>query len=439
MAFKHLTQHLLGQLLDEGKVPSHETTQRLLQHIVEECPQCRVEYDLAVEAIQLRYRDRYSEEAATIISRLLKLGVNFSRLRQEADEEYRELLQLNDAERMVRVSRALRRFRSPFLVETLLSHTKHALRSNPFEASVWAELAHAVTLRIPQDLFGGCWSMTSVARTKAYRGNALRVQGKFTEASPLLEAALLLFRREGDGDPLVEAEMLALLGTLRKEQQRHPEAAQLLTQAELIYQEVKDPVRRAKVLLVRASLSADRGVSTKAITLAKEAVEIFAHANEHRLHIGAIHNLAHYLRDDRRFQEAHDLLLAHAEEYQELGEPLLILRLAWLSATITHGLGQLEEAASSLVGVRERLLARDLTYDAALAGLDLALILLEQGRTSEIRLLAEEIVPVFLDQEIEREALAAVILFKEAAIADAVTEAMLLDLSRSLGNARCRI
>jgi hypothetical protein len=54
-------------------------------------------------------------------------------------------------------------------------------------------------------------------------------------------------------------------------------------------------------------------------------------------------------------------------------------------------------------------------------GLELALILLEQGRTGETRQLAEEMLPIFQAQKVEREALAALQVFCDAAKRQTVT------------------
>jgi hypothetical protein len=179
------------------------------------------------------------------------------------------------------------------------------------------------------------------------------------------------------------------------------------------------------------------GRGGEAIAFTKDAMQTFAAKEERRLYLLAVQHLGHFLRDAGRFEEARDVLTAHTEYYQALIEPLLNLRLAWLSSTIAHGLGQLTEAASSLAAVRERFLVEGLAYDAALAGLDLALVLLDQGETAEIQRLAEEIVPVFLAQDVGREAIATLMLFQEAARQQRVTRELLRDLWTSLRRHRC--
>ena len=67
------------------------------------------------------------------------------------------------------------------------------------------------------------------------------------------------------------------------------------------------------------------------------------------------------------------------------------------------------------VEVREGFLEWGSGYDAALAALDLALLYADEGRSAEMRRLARAMAPVFRAQDVHREALAALLLFVEAA------------------------
>lgn len=69
-----------------------------------------------------------------------------------------------------------------------------------------------------------------------------------------------------------------------------------------------------------------------------------------------------------------------------------------------------------------------LGFNAALAGLDLTLLYVEEGRTAEVKRLAEEMLPLFLAQDFHREAAAALVLFQEAVEREAVTAPMLTEL-----------
>jgi len=56
-----------------------------------------------------------------------------------------------------------------------------------------------------------------------------------------------------------------------------------------------------------------------------------------------------------------------------------------------------------------------MSYDVALALLEEAVLLLEEGRTAEIKVLARELTKVFESKGVHREALGALQLFQEAA------------------------
>ena len=68
--------------------------------------------------------------------------------------------------------------------------------------------------------------------------------------------------------------------------------------------------------------------------------------------------------------------------------------------------------------------------------LKLARLYLLQGRTSEVKRLAEEMIPIFQAQDVHREALAALRLFQEAARREEVTTEQVRKLVKYLQEAR---
>jgi hypothetical protein len=66
--------------------------------------------------------------------------------------------------------------------------------------------------------------------------------------------------------------------------------------------------------------------------------------------------------------------------------------------------------------------------DAALASFELAVLYMEQGRTAEVQVLARELAPVFESQRVSREALATLVLFREAVEQETLT----LEMARRL-------
>jgi len=86
--------------------------------------------------------------------------------------------------------------------------------------------------------------------------------------------------------------------------------------------------------------------------------------------------------------------------------------------------------------VVEQLVARGIAFDSARACLDLAQLYLRQERSAEVKRLAGQMVAIFKAQEVPREALAAVILFQQAADQEKATVELAKKLSDYLRRAQ---
>jgi hypothetical protein len=103
---------------------------------------------------------------------------------------------------------------------------------------------------------------------------------------------------------------------------------------------------------------------------------------------------------------------------------------------VAAGLGDHERACRLLTQIRQTFLEEGNAFDAALAALDLSISHVQEGKTAEVRELADEMVTVFLDLEVSREPMAAVLLFQEAARRDAVTAELAREVAASINRAR---
>lgn len=440
MATRHLTREEFMELLRSERTP-RRLILGLLEHLLERCPGCRRAYEMStggkrasgLDETLPRERDRAS---IGVIASLVDRRLDLPALKEDGTREFQELLLLTPAARQTKIQRAQKRFKSPFLVDLFIEESRQLIQSEPFEAYTVAECAQAVALRLPHTVFGRSWCMTCVARANAYRGNALRAVGDFKGAGPLIESACVLFHQEGSGDPLVEGELLSLLASLRHDQRRFEEAVRLLERCNEIYEEIEDHVAQARIFIKHCIVFAEQGNPQRAIDAARQARELLDPKTDPHLFLCAEHNLAFALEDAGRFEEARDVLIANTELYQSFPHPWTQLRHAWSLGTTARGLGQLEDAESTLGGVRDGFLRQGLDFHAAQAGLDLALVYVMRGKTAELGRLAEEILPVFLSQGIEREAVTAVMLFQDAVRQQAVTEGMVRELIANMKRIR---
>jgi hypothetical protein len=157
---------------------------------------------------------------------------------------------------------------------------------------------------------------------------------------------------------------------------------------------------------------------------------------EPRLVLGARHNLAWFLNDCGRSEDAQRQLQRFRHSYREFADSWTELRLGWLEGRIAIGLGRGDEAEGTLREVQRRFLAEGHGYDASLVALDLAHLYLEEERYAEVRALAAEMLDVFLSQDIHRQALAALAVFQQAVEADSATPNLVREISSYLLRAR---
>ncbi|HSN89101.1 MAG TPA: hypothetical protein VL025_20215, partial [Thermoanaerobaculia bacterium] len=78
------------------------------------------------------------------------------------------------------------------------------------------------------------------------------------------------------------------------------------------------------------------------------------------------------------------------------------------------GLGQLGQSESLFLAAREGFITDGASYDVALVSLELASVYARQGRTADLKRIAEEMLPIFSSLEIQREALAALAFLRQA-------------------------
>ncbi len=98
-------------------------------------------------------------------------------------------------------------------------------------------------------------------------------------------------------------------------------------------------------------------------------------------------------------------------------------------------LGDPELAEPLFREVRNELLAQRNGFDVASVSIDLALLLLSQGRHREVQTLASEALALFEAQGVHREASAALLLFAEAAREERLTRDFLTRLAGYLPQA----
>jgi tetratricopeptide (TPR) repeat protein len=426
----HLSRQIL-RAVEQGRLPRSFLEEVATEHLLSRCPHCRAE----VEAFEAERR------AGTSGVRQLALAVSalLERLRSAAPQELsraerdlQDLLPLPPDERTQRIDRARGRFRGPVLVKLLLEESRRCIPAFPGEAFHFADLARQVANRSPQ---GPEYFELYVLATSSM-ANACRVGNDRRMADQLFTLSRQVIAEHGVTDPEVVARVDDLLGSLRKDQRRFPEAEKLLKRAAAQFGLIQASDDCARALIKLGDTYELAGSLDRAIETTRSALALLSPESEPRLYLCARFNLAQQLVHAGRYEEASERLEEDEELFRRFPEPWTQLRVVWLRGDIAAGRKDLDEAERSYRTARDGFVAQGSGYDAALVSLDLAVLYLRRGRTADVRRVAEEMLPVFQAQDIHREALAALALFQEAARQDLLTLEQALAIAAYLREAR---
>lgn len=351
-----------------------------------------------------------------------------------APQLLRDLLLLPEADRRS-VVRAEERFGYFGVTELLIGECRAECFRDVARAIELGRLAVESAEALPLAPYPPGLVVDARALAWAAFGNAHRVRADLVDAERALRTASELMER-GSGDRLSRAEVLSLLGSLRMDQARFEEALGVLTEAVQIFRSEADRVREGKLLVQLANVQGELGNTEAAVVLAAEARSLLG-GEEERLYLLAGQTLATWLREGDRIDEARATFEELEPQFRaRVSDPTSLIRLDWLGARLLWSEGYEREAERALLAVRERYEDRGEPKRYCLVSLDLATLYLEQGRTRDVRELARQMAPVFSSRQVHHHALAALVLFKQAAEAEEVSVGFVRELARYLHHSR---
>jgi transcriptional regulator with XRE-family HTH domain len=342
-----------------------------------------------------------------------------------------DLLESEPADRR-RLVEGTEAYRSWHLVVLACDESERAAARDAAEAFELADLARFIAERIAG---GELWSDRLQGYAWAFIGNALRVAGDLDSADRAFATAWLLWEKgagtaAGNLDP---SRILDLEASLRRAQRRWEEAFALLDRALAASPGGESDSR---ILLKKAFTHEQMGHYESAISVLRQIEPLLEHQREprllwvYRLNLGV--NLCHL----DRHAEAEPLAAEARALAEALANAIDLRRVLWLEARVDAGLGRREAAIVKLREVRQAFADAEMAYDAALATLDLAVLLLEENENAEVTVLAGEMVATFERLKIYREALAAVQLFRQAVAQETASAELGRQLVRFLERAR---
>lgn len=437
---KHLDRVTIERLLEQT-LAAEETASagRHLWH----CPVCRrrvstlapngSQYlDGLLAAATPERTSEYKQVFANVREQLARKAQAVNAEIASAPSLFEALIKLPHAERLRR-AQVDRSFHTRALAERVLDECRHRWSSDPAEAEDLADLALELIEHLSADV-GGPALNDLRAKRWAYLGNIRRIQTDLRtveDAFTLAESFLDL----GTGDPIARAEVLDLKASLRRNQRRLPESIQLLNRAIAAYHRAGDRHLVGRALLKKALVHYEAGEPERSILVLRRANSLIETAREPFLRYNILQVLAGFLNQAGRALEAQAMLPKLREMANELDNRFELLRLSWLEGLIAMELGEQTKAEQLLADARRGFIGESIGFDAALVSLDLAVLYLGQNRTAEVKQLAAEMLPIFQSRDIHREALAALMVFRRAVELESATVSMVEEIAANLKRA----
>lgn len=346
--------------------------------------------------------------------------------REVAEVLWRRLLPRTPPQRVALVEET-EEFRTWALSERVAAESIAVAPKSTSEALELAELSVQIAELCPGDERLRC-------RAQGYAWFHLSNARRFTNDLPGADLALATARRFweagvlGDQGLLNEAIVLALEANQHQYRRRFPLALRRIEEALLIdASEI-----RGKLLFTKARILETLGDSESSTKVLQEAIPYVDEQKDPRTALSVQFQLLVNLCLQNRASEAVPLLTRVKTLAETLGMEADLKRVVWLEGKVAAGVGRAADAENAFEEVRRYFAAEKLGFDYALVCLDLALLLLEQGRTAEVRTLAAEMAWIFTNQGVHREALAALRIFCDAARQDEATAELAQKMIRFL-------
>lgn len=374
--------------LSTGSASPEEITRFILPHLLEACSSCRALYDRLQE---IKGELGYFDELVALLES------------QTAPDLAASLESLPAAEQL-QAAETDETFHTWGLCVYLIQQSREACLSEPRRATELAILAVRIALALPPESYHPEWVRDLQARAFVYLANALKVAGELTAADLAFADAERRFTWQS---PLVEAELLSMKSSLRREQRRYTDALHAAVDALKIYRDLGDRRGVLTCQLLRAKIYRETGNPVNACEVLRQAEAEAALAGDPRLFAALQTNFVTSLSEAGRYEEARQRLPRAAELLSKHGRETDLFRLHWTEALVLDGLGQTETAVKIFQEVQQDFLDRRMAVDATLVSLDLAVALFKSGQTRALKTLAAEILPIFESRGLTTEAVVA--------------------------------
>ena len=312
------------------------------------------------------------------------------------------------------------------VIELLLAESFNLRFRDPDRMVELAELAREAVERLDPRVHDETLRVDLRARVWADLGNAYRVCDDLVAAEEALEQAIT-WAKAGSRDLQLASRITDFMASLYSDQRRLLESRQALEALQESYEYQGEIHLAGRCLISQGLCAAYDGRPEQGILLVCEGLLRIDPDRDPKMKVLGLHALVFNLIEAERYRKARTLLWHIRPFFEQDGDRLNILRLRWLEGKICSGLGDGPTAEEHFQYVRKKFKKLRQHYDSALVSLDLAMLWTKQGRRQEGSELAKELIASFRKLRIAREAAASLIIYRQWAKSDYVSNDVLHD------------
>lgn len=383
---------------------------KVTRHLLGSCASCNAN----LAAHHQRLTDSPAEESYdTALDRAFSRARDYKRHLQREELRGRKVAALLQEGGLKALLAADVPLRGSGMLEALLERSWAVRHEDPREMVSLARHAVEIANRLDPRYYALQERADRQARAWGELANALRAADDLNEAERTFGIAFELLV-QGTGDLRLKARLYDLHASYLGTRRQFELAFAALDVAYATYLELGDPHLAGRSLLTKAIYLNYSGRPEIAIEINQRGLGLIDGAREPSLRFFAVHNQLAFLIECGRFREAKRELFRRRAELNQLKGQVNVLKLRGLQGQISAGLGEWSSAEEAFTQVKLGFEAAGMGLAAAIASMELALVWMHQGRYEETASMVTDTVEVFVTLGIQREALGAVLVLRDA-------------------------
>lgn len=420
---EHPTPQILKDLL-LGRLAAEEE-RAVISHLMTGCSQCREEIaptaavmfrpDRTTVAPPSADEDHLDHLIASICEMALKRQQGLDRERAEADSKIEHLLSGEEVGKS---------FWTWGLCERLQERSWELRQKDPVIMVKLAQHGVEAAQRISPNQYEAQHVHDLLARAWAGLANAYRVSDKMDQAESALEQSFQAFHR-GTQSPLLRARLAEISASLLCDQRDFPSAFRVLDLAYSLYIRHHAQHDAGRALITKGLHTGYTGDPEEGIQLIARGLQLIQRDRDPKLIFQCLHNILLFRVELGEFKSARRQIFEMRPLYELHNDRIAEVKLRWIEGKVFLGLGQLDRATRAFEQAKDSFLQKGLNYDAALVSFDLAALWLREGKRDKVKQLLREMLEIFRARYIAREAIAAMILLRDAADRDEISVELL--------------